>query len=125
MGVSAVADETRLTVNEPDDLTTFLIWAVVSLERITAMMIEVVVAKLFVTVILLCPAAIFTLPEGLLIVCAPVVPDAVKVASKVSFPVNLADPCKSNLNPASVGLEVPQTKLLFSYIFPSTPPELL
>ena len=78
--VSAVAAALRLIVNEPDPGTTFLITAVASFVLITGSTIELVVQSEFVTTKEVAPAAKFTVPLGLFIVCAPVVPAAVLVA---------------------------------------------
>jgi hypothetical protein len=75
-----VAFAVKVIVNDPAAGTTFLIVAVVSFVRTTAKTILAVVTSAFVTTILNCPAAILTVPDGRLIVCAPVVPVAVLVA---------------------------------------------
>ena len=84
--VSAVAAASRLIVNEPAPGTTFFIVAVASLVRTTGSTIELVVQSEFVTTKEVAPAAKFTVPEGLFIVCAPVVPAAVLVAQYVILP---------------------------------------
>ena len=78
--VSAVALASRLIVNEPAPGTTFLITAVVSFVRTVANTIELVVQSEFVTTSEEVPPKKFTVPDGLFIVCAPVVPAAVLVA---------------------------------------------
>jgi hypothetical protein len=78
--VSAVAAAFRRIVNCPAPGSTFLISAVVSFVLTTAKTIDDVVQSEFVTINDVAPAAKFTVPDGLLIVCAPVVPVAVLVA---------------------------------------------
>ena len=78
--VSAVAAAERLIVNEPAAGTTFLICAVASFVRITGRTIDEVVQSELVTTSAVAPAAKLTVPLGLFIVCAPVVPAAVLVA---------------------------------------------
>jgi hypothetical protein len=84
--VSAVAAAVRLIVKEPASGTTFFISAVVSFVLTTAKTIDDVVQSEFVTTNDVAPAAKFTVPDGLLIVCAPVVPDAVLVAKNAIRP---------------------------------------
>jgi hypothetical protein len=84
--VSAVASAPRLIVKEPAPGTTFFMYAVVSFVLTTAKTIDDVVQSEFVTTNDVAPAAKFTVPDGLLIVCAPVVPDAVLVAQYVFLP---------------------------------------
>ena len=78
--VSAVAAAERLMVNEPAAGTTFLIVAVASFVRITGRTIDDVVQSELVTTSEVAPAAKLTVPLGLFIVCAPVLPAAVLVA---------------------------------------------
>ena len=78
--VSAVAAALRLMVNEPAPGTTFLICAVASFVRTSANTSEEVAQRELVTTSAVAPAAKFTVPLGLFIVCAPVVPAAVLVA---------------------------------------------
>ena len=78
--VSAVAFAPRLIVNEPPAGTTFLMYAVASFVRTVANTIEEVVQSEFVTTSAEAPIAKLTVPLGLSIVCAPVVPAAVLVA---------------------------------------------
>ena len=85
--VSAVAAAPRLIVNEPAAGTTFLIVAVASFVRITGRTIEAVVQSELVTTSEVAPAAKLTVPLGLFIVCAPVVPAAVLVAQYDIFPL--------------------------------------
>jgi uncharacterized protein involved in response to NO len=73
--VTPVAPASRLIVNEPAAGTTFFIIAVASFVRIVANTSEDVVQSELVTVSAVAPAAKFTLPEGVLIVWFPVVPD--------------------------------------------------
>lgn len=75
-------------MNDPFAGTTFLITAVASFVRITHSTIELVVQNEFVTTRLVAAAAKLTVPDGLSIVAAPVVPPAVIVVSKVILPVN-------------------------------------
>lgn len=78
--VSAVAAAVRVIVNDPAVHTMFLTVAVASFVRTTGKTRLDAVTRLFVTTILVAPAAKFTVPLGRLIVCAPVVPVAVLVA---------------------------------------------
>ena len=78
--VSAVAAALRLIVKEPAAGTTFLICAVASFVRTSANTSEAVVQSELVTTSAVAPAAKLTVPLGLFIVCAPVVPAAVLVA---------------------------------------------
>ena len=73
--VTAVAAASRLIVNVPDPGTTFFIIAVASFVRTVANTSEDVVQSELVTVSAVAPAAKLTLPEGVLIVWLPVVPD--------------------------------------------------
>ena len=84
--VSAVAAAVRLIVNDPAPGTTFFICAVLSFVLTTAKTMLDVVQRLFVTTSDVADAAKFTVPDGLLIVCAPVVPAAVLVARCSTFP---------------------------------------
>lgn len=85
--VSAVAFAPRLIVNEPAVGTTFLMYAVESFVRTVANTIEEVVQSELVTTSAVAPAAKLTVPLGLFIVCAPVVPAAVLVAQYVIRPL--------------------------------------
>ena len=78
---AAEAPEVRFIVKVPLPGTTFLTHAVLSALRMIAKTIELVVQSEFVTVIEELLAAKFTVPLGLLIVCAPLVPVGVFVAS--------------------------------------------
>ena len=73
--VTAVAAAPRLMVNELAAGTTFLMYAVASFVRTVANTSEDVVQSELVTVNAVAPTAKFTLPEGVLIVWFPVVPD--------------------------------------------------
>lgn len=84
--VSAVAAAPRLIVKEPAPGTTFFMYAVVSFVLTTAKTMDAVVHSEFVTNNEVAPAAKFTVPDGLLIVCAPVVPVAVLVAKNAVRP---------------------------------------
>ena len=70
-------------VNDPADGTAFLISAVASFVRIVQKTSDVADTRLLVTTTDVPPAAIFTVPDVLLIVCAPVVPVGVLVALKI------------------------------------------
>ena len=78
--VSAVAAAPSSIVNEPAAGTTFLMYAVASAVRTVANTSEEVVQSELVTTSAVAPAAKLTVPLGLFIVCAPVVPAAVLVA---------------------------------------------
>ena len=71
----------RVIVKDPAPATTFFIVAVASFVRMTGKTREAVETRLFVTVRVVAPAAKFTVPALLFIVCAPVVAVAVFVAS--------------------------------------------
>ena len=86
--VSAVAAVPRLMVNEPAAGTTFSIHAVASLVLITANTMDDVVHRLLVTTNEVAAAAKLTVPDALLMVCAPVVPAAVLVAANDVFPLS-------------------------------------
>ena len=66
--VSAVQLAVMLITNEPAAGTTFLTEHVASFVRVTEKMVEFAVTVEFVTVTVFEPAAIFTVPAGLLIV---------------------------------------------------------
>lgn len=84
--VSAVAAAVRLIVKEPAPGTTFFMVAVASFVLITGKIIDDVVQSELFTSLDVSPAAMFIVPDGLLIVCAPVVPDAVFVAKNAIRP---------------------------------------
>ena len=98
-------------MNDPDAGTTFLTTAVASFVRTTANTMLAVVTRLLVTTRLDAPAAKFTVPLGRLIVCAPVVPEAVLVAQY--------DICPSFLILYKVdGVEFCTCKALFAEVAP-------
>lgn len=68
METSAVAAAVRVITKEPDQGTTFLIVAVVSLVLTVTYTRLDVVQVLFVTVTVVQPAAMLTVPDGLFIV---------------------------------------------------------
>ncbi len=83
--ISAAAAAVRLMVNEPLPGTTLSIIAVASLVRITGSIIDDVVQSELLTNLDDSPAAILIVPDGLLIVCTPVVPVAVLVEKKLTL----------------------------------------
>lgn len=83
MAVSVVG-ATTFMVNEPAAATTDFTTQVASAVAATAVIIELAVTRLLVTTIEVAPAAIFTRPALLFMVCAPVVPGAITVAPNVN-----------------------------------------
>jgi hypothetical protein len=77
-------------VNDPDASVTLALVNVASVPSTVIITIDEVVTSELVTTNEVAVAAKFTLPEGLLIVCAPVVPVVVLVASKVALPEALS-----------------------------------
>jgi hypothetical protein len=88
IAVSAVAAAFRVTTKLPEPGTTFLMTAVLSFVATHAITWLFAVTKLFVTVIDVPAAAIFTRPVGLLMVWLPVVPGVVIVEVSDSPPVS-------------------------------------
>ena len=79
IAVSAVAAAFSVTTKLPEPGTTFLMTAVVSFVATHAITWLFAVTRLFVTVMEVPAAAMFTRPVGLLMVWLPVVPGAVMV----------------------------------------------
>ena len=73
-------------MKDPAAATTFFIVAVASFVRMTGKTKDAVETRLFVTVSVVAPAAKFTVPALLFIVCAPVVAVGVFVASTPKDP---------------------------------------
>ena len=84
--VSAVTPNVLMT-KLPDAGTTLVTLAVVPAVAATASTLLLAVTRLFVTVIVVPAAAMFTRPVGLLIVWFPVVPGGVIVEARVTLPV--------------------------------------
>ena len=86
--VSAVVAAVSVITNDPAPGTTFLSVAVASFVLSTAKQMLVAETIELVTVTVVPAAAMFTVPEILLIVWFPVVPPAVLVAGNVNTPVD-------------------------------------
>ena len=86
--VSAVVLAPRLIVNDPAAGTTFSTHAVASFVLTTANTIDEAVQRLLVTTSVFVAAAKLTVPDALLMVCAPVVPAAVFVAANDVLPLS-------------------------------------